>query len=131
MERGENMTNSDVSRFRKVLQATVTELNGSVRRRDGIIIETSGDEFDRIHGATERDLAIQTLEVASTQHRAALAALRRIDEGTYGFCVQCDEPISRRRLAAVPAAALCIRCQEEADCRCAARNMRPVLAMAA
>jgi DnaK suppressor protein len=37
-------------------------------------------------------------------------ALERIDEGTYGRCVACGEPIPQERLQAVPWAALCVPC---------------------
>lgn len=36
------------------------------------------------------------------------AALRRIDDGTYGTCVACGRPIDEERLAAVPYATLCL-----------------------
>jgi len=39
-------------------------------------------------------------------------ALRKFDEGTYGACEQCGQPIDWARLEALPAARLCIRCQE-------------------
>ena len=38
-------------------------------------------------------------------------ALKRIDDGTYGICEQCGEPIPRERLRALPYAALCVRCK--------------------
>jgi DnaK suppressor protein len=125
------VTRRDVNRFRKVLEATVIELDSSMRRRDGIIIEATADQLDRVLGATERELAVHTLEAVSAKRRAARAALRRINEGTYGVCIECEETISSARLAALPAAALCIRCQEAMDCRCGARNARSALAMAA
>jgi DnaK suppressor protein len=40
-------------------------------------------------------------------------ALHRLDEGTYGKCQGCDEPISPKRLAAIPWAKYCVRCQIE------------------
>jgi DnaK suppressor protein len=39
-------------------------------------------------------------------------ALRRIDQGTYGSCMECEEPISTKRLDAVPWARYCVTCQE-------------------
>src|SRR5262245_58050221 len=83
------MSKNDVNSFRRILEATVIELDNSMRRRDGIIIEGIGDEFDRMHTASECDLAIHTLEALSSRWRAALAALRRIEEGTYGICMEC------------------------------------------
>jgi RNA polymerase-binding transcription factor DksA len=44
-------------------------------------------------------------------------ALKRIDEGSYGRCIDCDEPIPPARLHAYPAAARCIRCQEAVERR--------------
>jgi RNA polymerase-binding transcription factor DksA len=38
------------------------------------------------------------------------AALRRLRDGTYGFCVDCGQPIEEGRLLALPAAALCTGC---------------------
>ena len=38
------------------------------------------------------------------------AALKRLDNGDYGYCHECDEEISARRLAADPTVALCIDC---------------------
>jgi RNA polymerase-binding protein DksA len=38
-------------------------------------------------------------------------ALKRLDEGTFGVCLQCSQPITMSRLKAVPYASLCIACQ--------------------
>jgi DnaK suppressor protein len=43
------------------------------------------------------------------------AALGRIDDGTYGDCEVCGEPINPARLEALPVARRCVRCQEEAE----------------
>jgi DnaK suppressor protein len=47
--------------------------------------------------------------------RAIEHALRRIDEGTYGICQQCGEPIGEARLHALPHATLCIECASAAS----------------
>jgi len=39
-------------------------------------------------------------------------ALRRMDQDTYGVCMECEEPISAKRLDAVPWAKYCVTCQE-------------------
>jgi DnaK suppressor protein len=43
------------------------------------------------------------------------AALRRLDEGTYGICARCGREISTERLEALPSATLCITCQAEVE----------------
>jgi len=125
------MTKTDLNQLRKVLEARVIELDRSTRRRDVISIEDTADALDRRLRATEREIAGRSLEAASCKLVEAREALRRIEQGTFGICTECDDPISPARLAAVPWAPLCIRCQEEVDCRCAARSARPMFAMAA
>lgn len=39
------------------------------------------------------------------------AALRRVDDGDYGICMECEDRITPKRLAADPTASLCIACQ--------------------
>ncbi|MEX1033145.1 MAG: TraR/DksA family transcriptional regulator [Cellvibrionaceae bacterium] len=43
------------------------------------------------------------------------AALRRCEDGSYGYCLDCDELINPRRLELDPAAPLCIACAEARD----------------
>ena len=44
-------------------------------------------------------------------------ALARMDEGTFGTCVDCEEPIEVRRLEARPVSELCIACKEKQEHR--------------
>src|SRR5215471_621360 len=46
-------------------------------------------------------------------------ALQRIDQETYGVCLECEEPISVKRLEAVPWARYCVTCQEQIAARAA------------
>ena len=46
-------------------------------------------------------------------------ALQRIEHGTYGVCLECQEPISVKRLEAVPWARYCVKCQEHIAARVA------------
>ena len=125
------MTQTEIRKFHQILDARVVELTFSTRRRDAIVIEQTAEELERRLRASEREMAMRNLENESLKLREARAALRRIQDGSYGICLECDGPISPKRLAAMPSAALCIRCQESMDCRCGAKNARPVLAMAA
>jgi len=47
--------------------------------------------------------------------KAIAAALRRIDDGEYGWCGECGEAIDRRRLEIDPTALLCIVCANRAE----------------
>jgi DnaK suppressor protein len=106
---------SAVNGFQAVLERQEAELAQVLRKRDGIAIEKSADQMDEIQYATERDLAIRNVDRESNLLRDVRDALRRIQAGDFGTCVDCELAINPKRLAAVPWAARCIQCQEAAD----------------
>ncbi len=109
------MTKTEIKKFKKILEAKEAELIQVLRNRDAITIEKSADALDEVQHAAERELAIRNLDREFNLLRLVRLALRRIDEGTYGICMHCEEDINPKRLAAVPWAPYCIRCQEAAD----------------
>jgi DnaK suppressor protein len=109
------MNKSELRRYQAILSARAAELERPLHFRDGIKVERSADQLDEIQRASERALAVCNLDREFNQLRDVRAALRRIREGSYGTCEQCDLDIHPKRLAAVPWASLCIRCQESAD----------------
>ena len=42
-------------------------------------------------------------------------ALKKIEDGTFGICEVCDEPIGKKRLEARPETSLCIKCKEDQE----------------
>ncbi len=109
------MTKTEKDRFRRILTARVAELERFTRQRDGIVVDRSADQLEEIQGASQRAIAVCNLDREFTQLRDARAALRRIEDGSFGTCQECDEDIHPKRLAAVPSATFCIRCQEAVD----------------
>ena len=109
------MTKTDVNKYKEILEARQAELAEVLRNRDAITIEKSPDALDEVQNAAERELAIRNLDRESNLLRNVRAALRRIDDGTFGTCVHCEEDISPKRIAAVPWTPFCIGCQEAAD----------------
>ena len=101
--------------FQDVLERKQAELVHVLRKRDGIAIEKSADEMDEIQDASERDLAIRNVDRESKLLRDVKAALRRIPDGSFGTCIDCESAISPKRLAAVPWAPRCIQCQDAFD----------------
>jgi len=101
--------------FQEILERKKAELVQVVRRRDDIAIEKSADQMDEIQYASERDLAIRNVDRDSTLLRDVKAALRRIRDGSFGTCIECESAINSKRLAAVPWAPRCIQCQDAAD----------------
>ena len=73
------------------------------------------DEVDRANMHLEMDFACTQLLREGVNKQNILTALRKIDEGTYGICEECEEEISSGRLNAIPHARLCINCQMELE----------------
>jgi DnaK suppressor protein len=109
------MTKIELSKYKKILENKQDELERIVTNRDAITIEKSADALDEVQHAAERELAIRNLDRESNLLRNVRLALRRIDDGTFGVCLHCEEEISPKRIAAVPWAPFCIQCQEQAD----------------
>jgi len=97
------------------LRAKEAEVRSELRNREGLAAEAEAETGDLIQRAADRAIVIQALDRNSALLREVEAALERIEQGAYGHCLACGEPISPKRLAAVPWAALCLVCQEQAD----------------
>jgi DnaK suppressor protein len=105
----------DLDKIRIILQNKRAELTYGNRGRGALAVEPTADEMDQTQGGQERDLAVGTLNRDAKLLSDVRSALERIEERTFGVCVDCDSEISVKRLTAVPWAACCIACQESAD----------------
>ena len=86
---------------------TIEGLQGNVRNIPDIA--------DRASEETDRALEFRTRDRQRKLVSKIDAALRRIDEGEYGYCRRCDEPIGFGRLQAQPESSLCLQCQSQID----------------
>jgi|SRR5579871_6753263 len=109
------MTTTDLATFRDFLIAKRAELAKNAPGLESITIERSADEIEEAQYEISREIVIARINSESSVRRSVAAALRRIQNGTFGTCRHCQSEIGRRRLEAVPWTALCIRCQEAAD----------------
>lgn len=109
------MSNLEVSKFRRLLEAKHSELMSATSNRDEIAVETAADEIDRLQQHLGREVAVRNLNQQSELLKSVIAALDRIDGEIYGECLRCEGPIPENRLRAVPWASHCVRCQELID----------------
>lgn len=116
------MTPRETNDYRQTLKALRKELVGSLPGRDAILIENAPDALDQTQSATERDMAVETLNRHSARLRQVDAALDRLADGSYGICLECEEEIGARRLKALPWAEYCISCQQRRDTRMVAQG---------
>ena len=75
------------------------------------------DIADRASTETERSIELRARDRQRKLVAKIDSALRRIDEGTYGYCDETGEPITLRRLEARPIATLSIEAQERHERR--------------
>ena len=108
-----NLLRSRLESERKRLTEEFEQLKASVRpaeeRREGSPFgkreEEATESFE-----LERRL---TLEKSLRDQLAAVEhALQKFEDGTYGLCDSCGQPIDPARLEALPQASLCLRCKE-------------------
>ena len=118
----------DTDRFRTALleerERVAAAIENLHAETPGSLTDDSGEEtaYDNHLGDTatvtyDRELGY-TLEENSEHVLAEIdAALKRIEDGTYGICSNCGNEIPRERLEANPWASLCIDCQRERERR--------------
>jgi len=122
------MTQADVNRYKALLIAKREAIVSQSGRREGIWIVQSNEQIEAVQLAGQREIAALALERETESLIQVGAALERIDDGEFGICVDCEEPITAKRLAAVPWAAYCLNCQELHDAREPIGTFRPKLA---
>lgn len=96
------------------LEAQIDELNAVGRELQS---EATGENAYRDHMADqgsatfERELDMTLEENHREMLEDVIAALARVESGTYGCCAQCGADIPVERMEAVPTASLCITCK--------------------
>ncbi len=105
-------------RLRRTLEEEQSRLKEELARLDARAPEGIGYHDHMADDAT--DVMDQTTRAALRRHlelrlREVEAALRRMEEGTYGICEECGRPIDGARLKALPFVALCLECQSKRE----------------
>ena len=100
---------------KQILESKVLELRNPAGWQDSIAVGATADPTDTTQQIAEREMASRGLSRNASRMRELRAALDRLEDGGYGLCIDCEEPIAAKRLAAVPWAARCLSCQENAE----------------
>ena len=90
------------------LQAELKEMERPEKRHRADLEEIASDTHDA-------DSLCQIMDINASQLDQIDAALKKIDEGTYGICENCYAEISLPRLAALPFATQCIECKRKSE----------------
>lgn len=109
------LTLRDTDRFRELLEKESAGVLRALQSRGGAAIEFVSEECEQMTLAGQRELALALIDRTLRRLSDIDSALRRIERGEFGACVDCREPIAISRLTAIPWASRCLRCQEIAD----------------
>jgi len=127
-ERSLYMREADVNEYRALLIAMRDGIMIKSHTREDICIVQSNEQIETVQLAGQREFAARVLERETRILMEIGAALKRIDNGDFGICLECEEPISPKRLAALPWAGYCLHCQELRDSQEAIEFVVPKMA---
>ncbi len=113
------LNKKELKKFQEQLQDKKKELLERARQMlsEGMALDTNDlpDEMDLASSEY-----IQSFEFRLRGREKSLLAkldlaLKKIDDGTFGICETCEEPIGKKRLEARPETSLCIKCKEDQE----------------
>ena len=92
-------------------------LNKSQRDASGDLSGYSYHMADQASDDYERDFSLGRATSEQKMLYVIDEALKRIEDGSYGSCLQCGKLIAKKRLQAIPHGELCIDCQKENEAK--------------
>jgi DnaK suppressor protein len=84
-------------------------------RRPVELDQTSVGRLSRMDAMQVQAMALAAERKRHEEARRVEAAIRRIDDGEYGYCASCGDEIAAKRLAVDPTVPTCIRCASGAE----------------
>ena len=113
------MNQKEQKRFKKMLEDSKLALLQSAKKT---LMEESNfdtddlpDEIDLASSEYAQSMVFRLRDREKFLLKKIEKAISRIEDGTFGVCERCEEPISAKRLEARPVTTLCIRCKEEQE----------------
>jgi len=106
----------DLAFFRDVLMKRRLEILENQKPLAASMIDTNtrqGDLADQANGNNEVHIHLKLKQTDAKILIAIEEALQRLEQGAYGLCRDCGEPIARARLEAIPWTRVCIACKEK------------------
>ncbi len=101
----------DAKKVKSMLEERIQFLSNKVDEIEGDLREPADPDFAEQATEAEADEVLEGLESSALLEISQInAALARIEEGSYGECATCGEPVGEKRLEAIPHASQCISC---------------------
>jgi DnaK suppressor protein len=113
------LTKKDLQKFRELLESKRSAVleNAAKTLTDNMVLDPSDlpDEMDLASSEYLQSFEFRLRGREKVYLAKLELALRKIDDGSFGVCENCEEPISKRRLEVRPETQLCIRCKEDQE----------------
>ena len=119
-------TGAELDKVRAELEAEVAGLRADIDQAESADRGAARRRGRRTPGTTRRTRAPRRSSASTTLPSprtpancltSAQHALARIDDGSYGVCASCGQPIGKARLQAFPRATLCVACKQREERR--------------
>jgi len=102
--------------YQKKLQALREDIMKTVQAKErDLPTQETGDEADVASQSLEREILFEMSDNERVILDGIEAALRKIEQGTFGQCQSCSKKILRARLKAMPYARYCVSCQSKSE----------------
>jgi DnaK suppressor protein len=111
------MNKEELAKVKEDLLQRKKEIEQELQRlsNEKMVDGQSQDDGDQVVSLTMETLRSSLQDAEYQEYRNIVAVLKAIDQGTYGICQECAQPISANRLKYNPNARRCISCQEKSE----------------
>lgn len=111
-----------LTKHRQQLQQRLTEVETAMANLQTRLSEATEartnmvkDNLDHSREQSDSYTLFEMKKRYSIEHRQVLGALERIENGSFGECIDCGELIAAKRLLVQPSACLCVGCQHSKE----------------
>jgi len=114
-ERRIGLRRSLIAKREQIVNEAKSEISKYIKGETRQLVDTALDDGDWSVVDLSEDISLRQLSTHKENLQRIDEALRKLDEGTYGICEDCGEPISDQRLKILPFAIYCTDCQERRE----------------
>ena len=117
--RAAKMPKKELEKYRKLLQEKKTSLLAELAKtrhaEEETTEESTQDIADKAVSSYTREFLYSLNDAERSTVQQIDQALARIEDGTYGLCLNCGTPMNEKRLSAIHWSRHCVECQELAE----------------
>ena len=113
------LTKKELKKFQELLEEKRKVVLERARQMlsEGMVLDANDlpDEMDLASSEYIQSFEFRLRGREKSLHSKLDLALKKIDDGSFGICEICEEPIGKKRLEARPETSLCIKCKEDQE----------------